>query len=417
MSRPSLALALLAAITALAACDLRVVVADNPLAKTSPPATTGSPRPSPTPSVGPTPLAMRSTTPLPSRDPATPDPQRDPPRPSATPDPQADPPRPSPSASAAAEDLTGEGVVIPTNAPVAQAGPAIKLSASAQAVAWGVATPADGGVCIALNGSCEVVRVSADGQVARIAGTGANGVEDVQGKPALQAMVRLPMGTAVDANGRLLILDNGAPNGGPRVLRLEADGTLARLWQASYGAPWLDGKFVVGLLATHAGEALLDAWHTKASTSSSDPEHGLWALPAGAGDPTTLRTDLMGTFQWAGFDADGRLYQRRANAARREIVRLAPGSQERTVLAIGTAFANVDQRGNLIYVTGPRGNRQLNVRFPDGRALAVCRPFNAVDEGFVPAGQHQFGGVTADGTVYVVAYDQAWVFPRAVPKP
>lgn len=124
-----------------------------------------------------------------------------------------------------------------------------------------IALAADGSLYIADTGNNRVRRVTPDGLIATVAGTGVSDVNtDVL--PAVQSILQAPAGLAIDASGRLLIADTG--NG--LVRRIEADGTLVVIagviYNSSYNgdnqpatAAYLDDP--VGLALDGAGNLLI----------------------------------------------------------------------------------------------------------------------------------------------------------------
>lgn len=98
----------------------------------------------------------------------------------------------------------------------------------------GVTVDAGGAVYVADAGSHVVRRIAPDGTISTVAGTGRAGWRG-DGLPATEAELDEPWGLALDREGRLLIADRA----GQRVVRLEADGTLATV--AGGGVPGYAG--------------------------------------------------------------------------------------------------------------------------------------------------------------------------------
>ncbi|MBV8220886.1 MAG: SMP-30/gluconolactonase/LRE family protein [Solirubrobacterales bacterium] len=88
----------------------------------------------------------------------------------------------------------------------------------------GIAVTADGGFLIANVASSVVRKVSADGTIARVAGTGTSGNSGDDG-PATDAELSEPAGLAVTADGGFLITDPGAHV----VRKVSAGGTITRV--------------------------------------------------------------------------------------------------------------------------------------------------------------------------------------------
>lgn len=306
----------------------------------------------------------------------------------------------------------------PTNAPRGQAAAPIDFGEGV--VAWAAAsTPA--GIFVASNFTNEVLKLGTDGTATRVAGTGKDGIGDVAGQKALVSHVRQPMGLGADAEGRLLIFEVGGVNGAYQVLRLEADGTLSRRWALDSQAAWFKNRVITGMFADRAGEPMLKVWDTtRAKPGANDvSDYEVWAVPAQGGELKLVREDDQTALVVAGMDDQGRLYFQRQNSAQRQIDRFDPQTGERTTLldSSNASFMIADQRGNVLYTSGEPGKRQLNLWRPDGSTVAIAAPFNELDQGFVPMGQNQHGGVAPDGTVYVIADGKAWLFPEAVPTP
>ena len=401
--RPVL-LALLAA-GALAACKIEVL-ADRPVVTPPPPSRSPAP----------------PATAVPSTPPSVP-PGTFTPRPGAS---VAPTPRPStaPSAGPSAHVVptptpftTPSPPPVPTNRPAGQPDAAIDFPDGT--IPWALAVTPDGQAYVASNFTNEVLRLERDGTYTRVAGTGKDGTAEVNGGKALETVVRQPTGLAVDADGKLLILAHGAYNGGYQVLRLEPDGRLFTVWSLSTQAPWNQKRIITGMFADPAGRVRFKVWETARAKAGTQELHdySLWAMPEQGGDPVLLREDPETNLLAVGQDAQGRLYYERRNTPTRRVVRReVQGGEDVTLLASpASSWFVADQRGNVIYTTGERGDRQLNVWRPDGTAVAVARPFGALDEGLTSMGQNWFGAVGADGTVAVIADGKAHVFRQAVP--
>jgi ketosteroid isomerase-like protein len=87
-----------------------------------------------------------------------------------------------------------------------------------------VAVTADGGFLIADSGNNMVRKVSVDGVITRVAGTGAAGSAGDDG-PAIDAQLNAPFGVAVTADGGFLIVDQN----NSLVRKVSADGVIARV--------------------------------------------------------------------------------------------------------------------------------------------------------------------------------------------
>ena len=82
--------------------------------------------------------------------------------------------------------------------------------ATSPQLAWpaGLAVDTLGNVYIAENGSHRIRRVSRDGSITTVAGTGTAG-DSGDGGPAINAQLNYPVGVAVDTSGNLYIADTG----------------------------------------------------------------------------------------------------------------------------------------------------------------------------------------------------------------
>ncbi|MBI5496218.1 MAG: hypothetical protein HY904_14440, partial [Deltaproteobacteria bacterium] len=87
---------------------------------------------------------------------------------------------------------------------------------------------ADGAALVARSQTHEVVRLSQDGEVTRIAGTGEFG-DDGDGGPAVEARLRYPVAAVVAVDGSILIADAGAR----KVRRVGVDGVISTVFMDS----------------------------------------------------------------------------------------------------------------------------------------------------------------------------------------
>jgi len=98
----------------------------------------------------------------------------------------------------------------------------------------GIAVDAEGRVFIADSGNARVRRVDVDGTITTIAGDGANAAS-TDNVPATQTSLSDPRGIAIDGDGRVLIADDGQH----RIRRIERDGTIVTI--AGTGTQGVDG--------------------------------------------------------------------------------------------------------------------------------------------------------------------------------
>lgn len=138
----------------------------------------------------------------------------------------------------------------------------------------GLAVDAAGNLFIADNGNHRIRKVSPDGIITTVAGSGPIGPgmgESVgDGGPATQARLNGPAGLAVDGTGSLFFteLDPFAASGGHRVRRVSADGTISTV--AGTGEPGFSGdggmaiearlSSPVGLSVDSAGNLFIGDW-------------------------------------------------------------------------------------------------------------------------------------------------------------
>ena len=116
----------------------------------------------------------------------------------------------------------------------------------------GVALTADGGFLIADAGNNTVRKVSADGVITRVAGTTPAGAGGDDG-PATDAQLNGPAGVAVTADGGFLIADAGNNT----VRKVSADGVITRVaGTGAVGAGGDDGPATDAQLAFPTGVAV-----------------------------------------------------------------------------------------------------------------------------------------------------------------
>ncbi|MEV0262987.1 RICIN domain-containing protein [Streptomyces sp. NPDC050617] len=115
--------------------------------------------------------------------------------------------------------------------PGGDGGPATKAQLS---YPWGVAVDGAGDLYIADAGNCRVRKVTADGKITTIAGTGAKG-SDGDGGPATKAQLSDGMAVVVDSTGTLYISDHR----NHRVRKVTTDGKITTI--AGTGAKGSDG--------------------------------------------------------------------------------------------------------------------------------------------------------------------------------
>lgn len=171
----------------------------------------------------------------------------------------------------------------------------------------GIAPLPDGGFVVSDPDSRRIRRVSADGVVTTVAGTGAAGPRG-DGGPAVEASLRTPMGLAVEADGSFLVADAADR----RVRRVRSDGTIETAAGSGVSAPAVDGRRATetSLVAPRAVAALRNG-----AFLIADPNRVRRVGPAGrittvAGDGGTEwgRSRDAGQDPWPGgnfFDGNG----------------------------------------------------------------------------------------------------------------
>jgi sugar lactone lactonase YvrE len=99
--------------------------------------------------------------------------------------------------------------------------------------AWGVACDAKGNLYVAEDSNRRIRKITPDGQVTTVAGSGKSGSAD---GPALEATFRAPVGVAVSNEGMIYVLDYSPADPGPtRVRKISPEGrvsTVATVEQA-----------------------------------------------------------------------------------------------------------------------------------------------------------------------------------------
>jgi sugar lactone lactonase YvrE len=118
--------------------------------------------------------------------------------------------------------------------------------------ALGVVFDAQGNAYIADAGDDRIRKVAANGTISTVAGTGQHTPFTCADGPALSAVLALPSAVALDASGRLLIVDSY----NVCVRRIEADGSLTRIAGGAYGFSGDDGQAIDAGLSNPMGIAV-----------------------------------------------------------------------------------------------------------------------------------------------------------------
>ncbi|MFJ5927388.1 RICIN domain-containing protein [Kitasatospora sp. NPDC092948] len=221
-----------------------------------------------------------------------------------------------------------------------------------------VAVDGAGTLYIADSGNHRIRKITTDGRITTIAGTGTPGFDGDNG-PAASALLNHPFGVAVDGAGTLYIADSG----NHRVRKVAADGRITTI--AGTGAPGFDGdggpadqarlNRPSGVAVDGAGDAYIaDADNHRVRKVSAD---GTISTVAGTGT--------------AGFDGDG-----------------GPADQARLDLPLGLV---VDSTGALCIADS--GNHRIRKVAADGTISTIAGTGTAGFDGDGgPAGQARLNG-------------------------
>lgn len=278
-----------------------------------------------------------------------------------------------------------------------------------------------GNVYIADSGNHRIRRVSPEGMVTTVAGTGQPGFAD---GPVAQAQFNLPMGLCVDAQGNIYIADTG----NSRIRKIDPTGMVTTL--AGSGLPgWRDGpgqsawfNFPNDLVVDRSGNLFVSEFnnHTvrrvtptgEVSTWAGNPEPGYVDGPreeARFMAPAGIARDATGNLyvtEWDGhrvrrIGTDGLVTTLAGNGVPGYAD--GPGTEARFNQPDGIV---VDTDG-FVYVT-ENGNHVIRRISPPGLVETVA---GTGESGFAdgPGAQAQFAapsgiGLAADGTLFVADY-------------
>jgi glucose/arabinose dehydrogenase len=274
-----------------------------------------------------------------------------------------------------------------------------------------IALAPDGSLFISDTGNHRLRRVTPDGVITTVAGTGVEGFQG-DGGPAVEADLSFPKGIAVGSEGSVFvatsflgpIIRGGLPAQLDRVCKVSRDGNIATV----AGAPTSDGKFADGIPATQAvlsspeGVALAndgtlfvaDSNHNRIRRVSLD---GLIETVAGVSDgpgfagTTTFKGDegpaieagVSGPFDVAVAD-DGTIYI--ADTFHHRIRRVAVAGVITTVAGTGVEGSNGD--GGLPTAANIGAPRAVAVG-PDGSVYFTDQPGPVVEDGILIDDQHR----------------------------
>ncbi|MFD9009901.1 RICIN domain-containing protein [Streptomyces sp. NPDC059552] len=200
-----------------------------------------------------------------------------------------------------------------------------------------VAGDGAGGFYIADHGNHRIRRVTAEGRISTVAGTGTAGFDGDKG-PAAAAQLRSPVGLAVDSTGALYIADHG----NHRIRKITADGTI--------------------------------------STVAGSGSAGF------AGDGGPAAAAQLNLPYAVAVDSTGALYI--ADSGNHRIRKITADGTISTVAGTGTAGLGGDD--------GPASSAQLNT--PSAVAVDSAGALYIAD-----SGNHRIRRITADGTISTVA--------------
>ena len=238
-----------------------------------------------------------------------------------------------------------------------------------------IAVDSQGNRFIADSGNNRVRRISADGQITTVAGTGDAGFAG-DGGPATKALLKQPMGVAVDDGGNLYIADTG----NNKVRMVYPDGTIGTLAGNGNAALFGDGGNAL-TAALHAPRAVaIDPSGVLYIADTLDHRvrrivDGIIDTVAGrgqgfGGDGSQALNALLNFPSSLAFDPAGSLYI--ADQANGRIRKVAPDG---TITTAADSLSNpdgvtVDRAGNL-YVTEAGQNRIRRVA-GDGTVTTIA---------------------------------------------
>ena len=254
----------------------------------------------------------------------------------------------------------------------------------------GLAVARDGSLYIADTGNARIRRVTTDGTIVTVAGTGRAG-DGADGVPATQADLYQPWGLAVARDGTVLIADPGQR----RVRSIGTDGNLATIAGSGASGRGGDGGPAVAATLTSPGWVgiapdgrilVSDAWHHLvraisaplpgfAATELVLPSEDADELYIFSGSGRHLRTvdARLGSLRWSfEYDSVGRLaglvdHTAAAAGLRTVIRRDASGSPTRIDTPLGPQTGLRVVGGYLEEVTDPEGNSALFHYWGGGR--------------------------------------------------
>jgi len=253
-------------------------------------------------------------------------------------------------------------------------GPAVEASLN---LPFGVAVDAAGNFFIADTDNHRIRRVTPDGVISTVAGTGDPSFSG-DGGPAAYASLNLPTGVAVDAAGNLFIADNG----NHRIRRVAPDGIIGT--GAGNGAPGFSGdggpaaaaslNVPRGVAVDAAGNLFIaDTANQRIRRVAPDGIIGTVAgngVPGFSGDGVPAATASLNEPSGVAVDAAGNLYIADANNSR--IRRVAPDGMITTVAdSLGQPRGvAADAFGNL-FIAETHAHRIRHVA-PDGAVSTIA---------------------------------------------
>jgi sugar lactone lactonase YvrE len=267
--------------------------------------------------------------------------------------------------------------------------------ATSAQLAWpaGLAVDTVGNVYIAENGSHRIRRVSPDGSITTVAGTGSAG-DSGDGGPAINAQLNFPVGVAVDTSGNLYIADTG----NNRVRRVSAEGVITTV-AAGFG-------HTEGIAADAAGNVYITDYVVgEAPCGDCDvpfigrivrvTRSGIVDTIAGGGmeqgDGGAATSALLQTPRGIAVDASGSLYV--SDSVNDSVRKISPSGVITT--AAGVNFA----RGiPCPYTDGPLPVTPFPLRCPAGVAVDVAGTLYVAD-----IGNHRIRKVSPQGDIANIA--------------
>ncbi|MFH8293657.1 RICIN domain-containing protein [Streptomyces sp. NPDC018059] len=266
----------------------------------------------------------------------------------------------------------------------------------------GVAVDSVGTLYISDFGNHRVRKVTPDGTISTVAGTGTAGSEG-DGGLAVTARLNGPRGIAVDNGGAVYVVDTG----NARVRRIAPDGSISTVTGTGYGGNLGDGEIPAdtarllsprGIAMDSADSLYIVDYVTRrirkvtpagllSTVAGSGPFSGPRDEPGNyGGDGGPANAALLNGPTWVAVDGTGDLYF--ADTLNQRVRKITADGNINTVA--GTGKRGLDGDGGL--ATATRLDRPLGVAVDDAGALYIAE-----------YGNHRVRKVAPDGTISTVA--------------